>query len=267
MLAKRIIPCLDIQNGRVVKGTHFADLKDAGDPVELARRYCNEGADELVFLDITATVEKRKTLLNLVEQVGKAINIPFTVGGGISELSDVKAVLAAGADKVSIGSAAVKYPALIREIAAECGSQAIVISVDAKRRRKPLKNIFSRAFSIFNGLQWSVFIRGGRDDAGIDAIEFSKQMQDLGAGELLVNSLDRDGTQQGYDLELLRNISEAVSIPVIASSGAGQLNDFLDALTIGKADAVLAASLFHYGTLTIPELKQYLFSQGIPIRR
>lgn len=250
MLCKRIIPCLDIQNGRVVKGTHFTDLKDAGDPVELAEKYCEEGADELVFLDITATVEKRKTLLDLVERVGKAINIPFTVGGGISELFDFKALLRAGADKVSIGSAAVKCPELIREIAEECGSQAIVISVDAKKL----------------GNKWNVFIRGGRDETGIDATGFSQQMQGLGAGELLVNSLDRDGTQQGYDLELLRSVSEAVSIPVIASSGAGNKQDFLDAIIKGKADAVLAASLFHYGTLTIPELKQFLFSQKIPIR-
>ncbi len=267
-LTKRIIPCLDITDGRVVKGKHFTDLRDAGDPMELAKKYSDMGADELVFLDITATVEKRKTLLDLVTRVGKAINIPFTVGGGIGELTDVKALLKAGADKVSIGSAAVKRPELIREIAHECGSQAVVVSIDAKKIGPVLRSPAESASGGRNMGEegWNVFIRGGRDDTGIDAIEFSKQMQELGAGELLVNSLDRDGTKQGYDLELLKKISEAVNIPVIASSGAGKLEDFLKAFTQGKVDAVLAASLFHFGELTIPDLKQYLSRNLIPIR-
>lgn len=250
MLAKRIIPCLDIKDGRVVKGTHFVKLQDAGDPVELAKLYSAAGADELVFLDITATVEKRKTLLDLVRRVGKAINIPFTVGGGITTLEDVKTLLKAGADKISLGSAAVKTPELVRHIADECGSQAIVISIDARKKED----------------RWNVFIHGGREDTGKDAIQFAKEMEEAGAGELLINSLDRDGTKEGYDIELLRKISEAVSIPVIASSGAGKKEDFLEAFTKGKCDAALAASLFHYGELKISELKQYLSLNFIPIR-
>ena len=234
----------------MVKGTHFTDLRDAGDPVELAKKYSDMGADELVFLDITATLEKRKTLLELVQAVGKVINIPFTVGGGISSLEDVKALLLAGTDKISIGSAAVKNPNLISAIAAECGLQAMVISVDAKR----------------TGEGWTVFINGGREDTGLDAIDFSRQMQELGAGELLVNSLDRDGTKQGYDIELLRTISEAVTIPVIASSGAGKKEDFLEVFREGKVDAALAASLFHFRELEISDLKKYLSANGIPIR-
>ena len=250
MLTKRIIPCLDIKDGKVVKGTHFTDLRDAGDPVGLAKKYSDMGADELAFLDITATIEKRKTLPELVKAIGKVINIPFTVGGGISSLEDVKALLLAGTDKISIGSAAVKNPKLVADIANECGSQAIVISLDAKKKDRG----------------WTVFVNGGREDTGIDAIQFAKQMEGLGAGELLVNSLDRDGTKLGYDIELLRNIAEAVSIPVIASSGAGKKEDFLEVFQQGKVDAAIAASLFHFRELEIPDLKQYLFNNGIPIR-
>jgi cyclase len=250
MLSKRIIPCMDIKDGRVVKGTNFKNLKDAGDPVELAKSYSIMGADELVFLDITAGIEKRKTLVDLVRKVGKCINIPFTVGGGVQSLDDVKTLLDAGADKVSIGSAAIRDPKLVRQISNKCGAQVIVISVDAKK----------------NGKTWNIFINGGRDDTGRDAISFSQEIEMMGAGELLVNSLDRDGQKSGYDIPLLKNISEAVRIPVIASSGAGCQEDFLEAFRTGKCDAALAASLFHFGQLKIPDLKKFLFSKNIPIR-
>ncbi|MDP3976016.1 MAG: imidazole glycerol phosphate synthase subunit HisF [bacterium] len=251
MLTKRIIPCLDVANGRVVKGTHFTLLRDVGDAVDLAQLYAEQGADELCFLDITATVEKRKTLVDLVSRVGKVISIPFTVGGGISSVEDIRAVLLAGADKVSIGTAAVANPSLISEAAAEFGSQAIVISVDAKRTGPEA---------------WTVYTNGGREDTGMDALRFCFHMEELGAGELLINSIDRDGTRTGYDLELLRAINDLVDIPVIASSGAGSKEHFLEALREGQADAVLAASLFHSRELSILELKQYLSSQNILIR-
>jgi len=250
MLTKRIIPCLDIKDGRVVKGTCFTDLVDSGDPVELAKRYGEMGADELVFLDITATVDKRKTLVELVSKVGKVLSIPFTVGGGVSELQDVKALLAAGADKVSIGSEAVKNPDFIEEICSELGRQAIVISLDVKK----------------DGITWKVCIDGGRIQTGIDALPFAELMEKKGAGELLVNSLDRDGTKSGYDVELLAEISERVNIPVIASSGAGCKQDFLDAFEKGKVDAVLAARLFHTRELSINDVKNFLNLSDIPIR-
>lgn len=249
---KRIIPCMDIANGRVVKGVNFTNLKDAGDPAELGKRYSEERADELVFLDVTATVEERKTLYELVERIAKSVSVPFAVGGGVSSVEDIKRLLDAGADKVSIGSAAVTNPSLVNKAAEEFGSQCIVISVDPKRRGDGT---------------WAIYVKGGREEMiGVDAIEFCKDMERRGAGELLVNSLDKDGTRSGYDLELLRKISEAVNIPIIASSGAGSKEDFLKALTDGKAEAALAASLFHSGELSISEVKTFLAEQGLLIR-
>ena len=249
-LAKRIIPCLDVKNGRVVKGTHFKELRDAGDPVELGKLYSELGADELVFLDITATLENRKTLCDLVAKIAKEINIPFTVGGGISTLEDIKNLLNAGADKVSIGSAAVKNPKLVKEAAEYFGSQCIVISVDAKRKEQG----------------WKIYIKGGTEETDVDAIEFSKQMEKLGAGELLVNSLDRDGTKKGFDLELLKSIADSVNIPVIASSGAGSMQDFLEVFQKTGVDAALGASIFHYGEINTSELKKFLSNNNLPIR-
>lgn len=249
-LAKRIIPCMDVKDGRVVKGTRFKDLRDGGDPIELAKKYSETGADELIFLDITATIERRKTLCELVRRIAENVNIPFTVGGGIGSTMDIRNLLNSGADKVSIGSAAFKNPNLIREAAKAFGSQCIVISIDAKRF----------------GDGWNVFIDGGRSDTGLDAIDFAGEMERLGAGELLINSLDRDGTYAGYDIELLRKISAAVNIPVIASSGAGKKNNFLQAFKEANVDAVLAASVFHYGEIAIPELKKYLQTNNITIR-
>jgi cyclase len=249
-VTKRIIACMDIAGGRVVKGTNFKNLQDAGDPVELGKRYSKDGVDELVFLDINATLEERSALYELVERVARNTNIPFTVGGGVKTIEDIKRLLDAGADKVSIGSAAIQNPDLITRAAQEFGSQCIVISVDPKRK----------------GDSWEIHIKGGREATGIDAIEFVKDMAERGAGELLVNSLDKDGTKEGYDIELLERIAGAISIPVIASSGAGSYEDFLKALTVGKTDAVLAASLFHNGEVSIQELKTYLSGKGIAIR-
>lgn len=249
-LAKRIIPCMDVTNGRVVKGTKFKELKDAGDAVELGKIYSKQGADELVFLDITATVEKRKTLIELVKNVAKNINIPFTVGGGIKNIADIKALLNAGADKISLGTVAVTNPKIVKDAAKRFGNQCIVISLDCKKERNT----------------WKLFIKGGREKTQTDAITFAKKMENLGAGELLVNSLDRDGTKKGYDLELLQKISDAVNIPVIASSGAGKKEDFLKAFQQTNIDAALAASLFHYKELGIKELKKYLENNLINIR-
>ena len=252
MLPIRIIPCLDVTNGRVVKGVNFVNLRDAGDPVTLAEFYANEGADELVFLDIGVTVENRATFVDIVEQIAAKINIPFTVGGGIRTLDDINLMLRSGAEKVSIGSAAVKNPQLVKDATEKFGSQAVVISVDPKWN--PEKKI------------WEIYVKGGRENTGIDAIEFAKSMAELGAGELLVNSLDRDGMKTGYDNALLKAISESVSVPIIASSGAGKLKHFLDGIQVGKANAVLAASLFHYGELRIKDVKQYLAEQGVAVR-
>lgn len=249
-LARRIIPCLDIINGRVVKGTNFKNLKDAGDPVELAMRYAKEGADELVFLDITATIERRETLYDLVRKVAEKINIPFTVGGGIKSLADIRKLLRMGADKVSIGSYAVKNPRFIAKAVKAFGSQCIVISLDCKK----------------DGDRWKLFVKSGRVTTGVDAVKFAKEMQKQGAGELLVNSLDRDGTKSGYDIALLKAISEAVNIPVIASSGAGNEKDFLSAFQNGQVDAVLAASVFHRQDLSIGKLKRYLCDNSITVR-
>lgn len=250
MLAKRIIPCLDVANGRVVKGVHFVDLKDAGDPVELGRRYYEEGADELVFLDITATVEARQTVLNWVRRVADTIFIPFTVGGGIGNLDQIQDLLRAGADKVSVNSAAVKDPTLIRRSAQAFGSQCIVLAVDAKRV----------------GSSWKVFVGGGRYETDRDALEWIEEAEALGAGEILLTSMDRDGTQVGYDLELLREVGRRVRIPVIASGGAGSPEHLLEGFREGEADAVLAASIFHYDHYTIHEVKDYLRRQGVTVR-
>lgn len=251
MYAKRIIPCLDVNNGRVVKGTNFVNLRDAGDPVEAAVLYDKQGADELVFLDITATVQERGAMVDLVQRVAERIFIPFTVGGGIRSVEDFTHMLRAGADKVSVNSAAVRNPSLIREAAQKFGSQCVVCAIDAKKN---------------NSGGWTVYLNGGRIDTGINAVEWAKQAVSLGAGEILLTSMDCDGTKDGYDLELTASISSQVGVPVIASGGAGSLKDFYDAYTKGKADAVLAASLFHFGEITIPELKEYLNEKGIPVR-
>lgn len=252
MLTKRIIPCLDIKDGVVVKGIKFGNLQYAGDPVELAKRYNDEGADEIVFLDITASAEKREIMADLAERVAKNIFIPFTIGGGIKSVEDMRAILKRGADKVSINTAAVKNPALIKQGAEEFGSQCIVLAIDA---RKEGKN------------RWNVYIYGGRQRTELDAVEWAVRGAELGAGEILLTSMDADGTQQGFDIELTRNISEAVNIPVIASGGGGKLEHFAEVIEKGKADAVLAASIFHYDKIKIENLKNYLCKKGIPVRR
>lgn len=248
--SKRIIPCLDIENGRVVKGINFVEIRDAGDPVEIARRYSEQGADELTFLDISATNEGRATTLELVKQVVAAIDIPLTVGGGVRALEDVQRLLDAGASKVSIGSAAVSNPDFVREAAEKFGSQRIVVAVDVKKTSA-------------NG--WEVFIHGGKTNTGIEAVSWAQKIAELGAGELLVTSMDGDGTKNGFDLEITRAISEAVSVPVIASGGVGTLQHLADGIIKGKASAVLAASVFHFGEISIPEAKQYLSQQGIDV--
>lgn len=252
MHTMRIIPCLDVNNGRVVKGVNFVNLTDAGDPVEIAAAYDAAGADELVFLDITASSDGRNTVVDMVRRVAEKVFIPFTVGGGIRTVEDFRAILREGADKVSVNSAAIKRPELIKEAAEIFGSQCVVVAIDAKRREP------------FDG--WNIYLNGGRVDTGIDAIEWAKKAESLGAGEILLTSMDCDGTKNGYDIELTRKISEAVSIPVIASGGAGKLEHFKDAVTEGKADAVLAASLFHFKELEIKEVKEYLQKEGISVR-
>ncbi|MBN1526772.1 MAG: imidazole glycerol phosphate synthase subunit HisF [Candidatus Omnitrophica bacterium] len=255
MLTKRIIPCLDIKDGRVVKGVNFIDLKDAGDAVENARFYDAEGADELVFLDITASHERRKTTLELARKVAESIFLPFTVGGGISSINDIRGLLAAGCDKVSVNTAAVKRPAFIREASKRFGSQCIVVAIDAKCR---VKTRTKQA--------WEVYIHGGRTPTGIDAIEWAKKAERLGAGEILLTSMDYDGTKEGYDIELTKRISASVTIPVIASGGAGTLDHLYEALTDGKADAVLAASIFHFRRYSVGEAKKYLAKKGVKVR-
>ena len=250
MYAKRIIPCLDVKNGRVVKGMSFVNLVDAGDPVECAKQYDVQGADELVFLDITASSDSRNITIDMVEKVANTIFIPFTVGGGIRSVDDFNALLRAGADKVSVNSAAVYRPELISEAAYKFGSQCVVAAIDAKR----------------SGDSWEVYVNGGRTPMGIDAVEWAVKCESLGAGEILLTSMDEDGQKKGYDLALTRAVSEKVGIPVIASGGAGALEHFYDAFTVGKADAVLAASLFHFGEIPIPELKKYLNEKDIPVR-
>ncbi len=254
MLAKRIIPCLDIKRGRVVKGVKFLNLRDAGDPVAVAKRYEEEGADELVFLDITASHERRKTVVDLARRCAKVLFIPFTIGGGISSLEDMRKVLKAGCDKVSINTAAIERPQLIQEGAKRFGSQCVVVAIDAKRvaQSKPLR--------------WEVYAHGGRTPTGLDAVKWARKAEKLGAGEILLTSMDCDGTKNGYDLKLTRAIASNVSIPVIASGGAGSLLHLAQALKAGKADAVLAASIFHFQQYTVPQAKRYLKRMGVAVR-
>jgi cyclase len=250
MYAQRIIPCLDIKDGRVVKGVNFVNLRDAGDPVECAKAYEQAGADEIVFLDITATSDARNTVADLVRRVAEKVFVPITVGGGIRTVDDIRSILRAGADKTSLNSAAVKNPQLISDGAEAFGSQCIVVAIDAKR----------------SGTGWEVYTAGGRNPTGIDALEWAVRAEKLGAGEILLTSMDKDGTKSGYDLELTSKVSKSVGIPVIASGGAGTYEHFYDAFTLGKADAVLAASLFHYNEIPIPKLKGYLREKGISVR-
>ena len=251
MLAKRIIPCLDVNNGRVVKGTNVLHLRDAGDPVECAVEYDRQGADELVFLDITASCDNRNTVCDMVRKTAEKVFVPFTVGGGIRTPEDMRLMLTCGADKVAVNTAAIRNPDLIRQCAERFGSQCVVLAVDARRK---------------SGGGWEVFTHGGRTPAGLDALDWIRQAVSLGAGEILLTSMDADGTKDGYDCELTRAVAEAVAVPVIASGGAGTLKHLLDVLQNGKADAVLAASIFHFGTYTIRETKQYLKDNGIPVR-
>lgn len=273
MLAKRIIPCLDVKDGRVVKGVHFLELKDAGDPVESARTYSREGADEIVYLDITASIEKRRAILDVVVKTAEQVFIPLTVGGGIRNIEDIRLLLKSGADKVSLNTAAVENPVLVREASEEFGNQCIVVAIDAKlvdgrwstvdrEKRKKLSTINHKPST----RRWQVYIYGGRKPTDKDVLEWAREVEDLGAGEILLTSMDKDGTKEGYDLELTRTISEAVNIPVIASGGAGNLEHLYHAFTRGKADAALAASIFHYGEYSIMEAKKYLRNKGIPVR-
>ena len=250
MLKNRIIPCLDVKNGRVVKGINFVDLKDAGDPVEQAKIYSDGGADEICFLDITASNENRDTIYDVVEKTSKKCFVPLTVGGGVRSIDDINKLLNCGADKVSINTAAVQNPEVVADSSKKFGSQCIVVAIDAKK----------------NEDRWEVFTHGGRNNSGIDAIEFAKKMEESGAGELLVTSMDRDGTQLGYDIDLMFNISSKVNIPIIASGGVGNLNHFVDGIKLGNANAVLAASIFHYGKYSIKDAKNYLNKKGLPVR-
>ena len=252
MLAKRIIPCLDVTGGRVVKGVNFVNLRDAGDPVELADRYNQQSADELVFLDITASSDNRDTMADVVARTARKVFIPLTVGGGIRSVADARRILMSGADKISVNTSAVRRPELINELSREFGSQAVVLAIDARRRSE---------------CAWNVYTKGGRVDEGIDAIEWAKRGEQLGAGEILLTSMDTDGVQTGFDCSLTREVSRSVKVPVIASGGAGKPEDFLRVFEDGEADAALAASIFHYGTYTVDDLKQYLQGQGVPVRR
>lgn len=253
MLAKRIIPCLDVTDGRVVKGVNFAQLRDAGDPVEIAARYNEQGADELTFLDITATSDGRDLILHIIEAVASQVFIPLTVGGGVRTVQDVRRLLNAGADKVSFNSAAVANPDVIRDASQKYGAQCIVVAIDAKRKNA--------------GAGWDVYTHGGRKNVGLDAVAWARQMAEYGAGEILLTSMDRDGTKSGFDLELTRAVSDAVSIPVIASGGVGGLQDLVDGIRIGGADAVLAASIFHFGEHTVAQAKALMAAQGIAVRQ
>ena len=250
MLKNRIIPCLDVKNGRVVKGINFVDLKDAGDPVEQAKIYSDGGADEICFLDITASNENRKTIYDVVERTSKKCFVPLTVGGGIRSIEDINKLLNCGADKVSINTAAVENSKVVSESSKKYGSQCIVVAIDAKKK----------------GDAWEIFTHGGRNKTGIDALDFAQKMEDCGAGELLVTSMDRDGTQEGYDIDLMSNISAKVNIPVIASGGVGNLEHLVEGIKLGNASAVLAASIFHYGKFSLKEAKEYLDTKGIPVR-
>ena len=253
MLTKRIIPCLDVKDGRVVKGVSFVDLRDAGDPVAAAMVYDREGADELCFLDITASHENRKTIIDVVERTAASVFMPVTVGGGVRTLEDIRNLLSAGADKVSVNTAAVERPLFVREAAERFGTQCIVVAIDAKRTARPQS--------------WEVFTHGGRKPTGLDAVEWAHQMERYGAGEILLTSMDEDGQQRGYDLDLTKAVSGRVSVPVIASGGVGTLEHLYDGLIIGQADAVLAASIFHFRTYTIPQAKAYLRGRGVPVRQ
>ena len=261
MLAKRIIPCLDVKDGRVVKGVNFVALRDAGDPVEVAAAYDAQGADEITFLDITASSDARDTILHVIERTADRVFAPLTVGGGVREVDDVRRLLQAGADKVSINTSAVRDPSLVARSAQRFGAQAIVVAIDARRR---VSDSPDRAFAVAPG--WEVFTHGGRTATGLDAIAWARKVVDLGAGELLVTSMDRDGTRAGYDLALVRAIADAVSVPVIASGGVGTLEHLHEGLTQGRADAVLAASIFHFGDHTIPEAKAFLAARGVVVR-
>ena len=258
MLAKRIIPCLDVTGGRVVKGVNFIELRDAGDPVEIAARYNDQGADELTFLDITATTDGRDLILHIIEAVASQVFIPLTVGGGVRSVADVRRLLNAGADKVSFNSAAVANPAVIREASAKYGAQCIVLAIDAKRRQGD--DLAAR------GEGWDVYTHGGRKNTGLDAVAWAERMVAEGAGEILLTSMDRDGTKSGFDLALTRAVSDAVPVPVIASGGVGTLDHLADGIQTGGADAVLAASIFHYGEFTVGQAKQHMAGRGIPVR-
>ncbi|MCH7950099.1 MAG: imidazole glycerol phosphate synthase subunit HisF [Candidatus Dadabacteria bacterium] len=251
MLSKRIIPCLDVKDGRVVKGVNFVNLRDAGDPVEIAKKYSDEGADEICFLDITASNEERETMIDVVERTAAQVFVPLTVGGGVRTLDDVRQILLAGADKVSINTAAVKNPDFVKEAADKFGSQCIVVAIDARS---------------VGDSKWEVFTHGGRNPTGIDAVEWAQKMEDYGAGEILLTSMDKDGTKSGYDLPLTKTISRNLRIPIIASGGAGNLEHLSDGVKLGEADAVLVASIFHYGEYTIKEAKEFLSAKGIPVR-
>ena len=280
MLAKRIVPCLDVKDGRVVKGVSFVNLRDAGDPVEIAKAYDEQGADELVFLDITASHEKRKTIIDVVMHTAEQVFMPLTVGGGIKSLDDIRNLLKAGCDKVSINTTAVENPEFIKEASERFGSQCIVVAIDAKKVVKRYKDFSPFVlwanepgmtglfipFNLKNNLSWEVYTHGGRKPTGIDAVKWAKKMEEYGAGEILLTSMDKDGTKDGYDIELTKAVSEAVTIPVIASGGAGNLEHLYDGLTKGKADAVLAASIFHYKEYTIKEAKEYLKAKGVMVR-
>ncbi len=253
-LSKRIIPCLDVDKGRVVKGVQFVDIRDAGDPVEVARRYNEQGADEITFLDITASHEGRDTTLNTVERMAGEVFIPLTVGGGVREMHDIRNLLNAGADKVAINSAAISNPEFVAEAAQRFGSQCIVVAIDAKQVEGS------------DASRWEIFTHGGRKPTGIDAVAWAEKMTDLGAGEILLTSMDRDGTKNGFDLDLTASVSESVAVPVIASGGVGTLQHLADGITLGKADAVLAASIFHFAEYSVPQAKQFMFDQGINVR-
>ena len=272
MLARRIIPCLDVNAGRVVKGVNFVDLRDAGDPVAVARRYDIEGADELTFLDITASSDQRDIIVEVIESVANQVFIPLTVGGGVRKVDDVRRLLNAGADKISINTAAVQTPKLIADASARFGSQCIVVAIDARRRIDSTQDARRRVDSPPNAERrteaagWEVFTHGGRTATGLDAVEWARQVVELGAGEILLTSMDRDGTKSGFDLELTRAVADAVSVPVIASGGVGNLQDLADGVLTGHADAVLAASIFHYGEFTVQQAKQHMADCGIPMR-
>jgi cyclase len=258
MLAKRIIPCLDVTGGRVVKGVNFLELRDAGDPVEIAARYNDQGADELTFLDITATSDDRDLILHIIEAVASQVFIPLTVGGGVRTVDDVRRLLNAGADKTSFNSAALANPDIINEVSARYGAQCIVVAIDAKRR--------SDQDALLRGAGWDVYSRGGRQNTGLDAVAWATEMAERGAGEILLTSMDRDGTKSGFDLALTRAVSDAINVPVIASGGVGSLEHLSEGIQLGGADAVLAASIFHYGEFTVQQVKQFMAARGIPVR-